>query len=94
MNAPPKLPDPSDKDTLLAWLHANRAKAPGHAPVRSLSECARAQHRRLLVALTADGPPTPDDRNESSAGGERTTTASQKAVPSAAHTPDGSAPGV
>ncbi|MFG2669861.1 hypothetical protein [Streptomyces sp. NPDC048445] len=88
MNAPPKLPDPSDKDTLLAWLQANRAKALGHAPVRSLSEFARAQHRRLLEALTAAGPPTLDDRNESSTAGERTTTASQSAVPSFAHARD------
>ncbi|MCX4584992.1 hypothetical protein [Streptomyces sp. NBC_01481] len=51
MNAPQSLPDPSDRQALLAWLQANRAKAAGHAPVHSLAELASAQNRRLRNAI-------------------------------------------
>ncbi|MFJ9881820.1 hypothetical protein ACIQRN_20140 [[Kitasatospora] papulosa] len=62
MNAPQNLPDPSDRQSLLAWLEANRAKAPGHAPVRSLSEFSAAQSRRLRNAL-AHGQQSDVDRD-------------------------------
>lgn len=57
MNAPQNLPDPSDRQALLAWLHANRAKAPGNAPVHSLTEMAAAQRLRLRNALLHGQPP-------------------------------------
>ncbi|MGW8885231.1 hypothetical protein [Streptomyces sp. NPDC055749] len=59
MNAPQNLPDPSDRQALLAWLQANRSKAPGNAPVHSLGELATAQHRRLRNAM-AHGRPLGD----------------------------------